>query len=189
MNSSQHFNWLIVLVAVLASMTVVPPVNAQDCRQSSQDCNAKQVLSNFPVFNVYVTSDPEPKKYCERYDRTSLSDDGTTAEYDVVYRDANGDDTPISDTSTFDVTNNTVIYVTYGNDRSTVYRFTLDYVNKDQCFVGHCNCTETQYYLFDSPDSDIFQYHECLKKIDNYSGGNITFLRDLQKCQKIPPKP
>ncbi|KAK8784220.1 hypothetical protein V5799_009415 [Amblyomma americanum] len=95
----------------------------------------------------------------------------------------------ISDTSTFDVTNNTVIYVTYGNDRSTVYRFTLDYVNKDQCFVGHCNCTETQYYLFDSPDSDIFQYHECLKKIDNYSGGNITFLRDLQKCQKIPPKP
>ncbi|KAK8762760.1 hypothetical protein V5799_025973 [Amblyomma americanum] len=94
MDSSPHFNWLVVLVAVLSSMTVVPPVNAQDCRQSSQDCDAKQVLSNFPVFNVYVTSDPEPTKYCERYERTSLSDDGTTAEYDIVYRDANGDDTP-----------------------------------------------------------------------------------------------
>ncbi|KAK8772197.1 hypothetical protein V5799_024559 [Amblyomma americanum] len=39
-----------------------------------------------------------------------------------------------------------VFYVTYASDSSTVYQFTLDNVNKDQCFVGHCNFSERLSY-------------------------------------------
>nr|XP_050037665.1 uncharacterized protein LOC126534433 [Dermacentor andersoni] len=181
-----------LFASVIAATTTVPMsivTDAQDCQQSPQDCSATQVLSDFSLFNTYVTSDPNPSKFCERYDQTSLSDDGSTAQYDLVYRDAAGSGDPISDTSIFEVANNTAFYVTYGSDSSTVYQLILDYVNGDQCFVGHCNCTETQYYLFDSPDSDILKYHECFQKIDEYSGGSVTFLRDLSKCQQIPQKP
>ncbi|KAK8771892.1 hypothetical protein V5799_024865, partial [Amblyomma americanum] len=150
-----------------------------------------QVLLDFPLFTAQVTSDPQPATNCERYERTSLSDDGTTAEYDLAYTNA-GDTTAMNDTSTFKAANNTVMYITFGNNSSPVYELTLDYVNGDQCFVGHCNCTETPeiyYYLIDNPDSDILEYNKCFNKIDGYSGGNITFLRDIQRCQNVPPKP
>ncbi|XP_049526021.1 uncharacterized protein LOC125946569 [Dermacentor silvarum] len=181
-----------IFVGILVATVTVPMdivTDAQDCQKSPQDCSATQVLSDFTVFNTYVTSDPNPTKFCERYDQTSLSDDGNTAEYDLVYRDATGSDEPINDTSTFTVANNTAFYVTYGSDDGTVYQLNLDFVNGNQCFVGHCNCTDTHYYLFDSADSDIFEYHKCFNKIVEYSGGNVVFLRDLSKCKQIPPKP
>ncbi|XP_077523735.1 uncharacterized protein LOC144134780 isoform X1 [Amblyomma americanum] len=183
------FNFLVISAAAVASMTSIRCAHAQDCMESPADCDATQVLSDFPLFDAQATSDLKPKKYCGRYERMSLSDDGNTAQYKVVYVDASANNTPTHDTSTLKVASNTGIYVTYGSDTGTVYQLTLDYVNGDQCLIGHCNCTVTQYYMLAKPDSDALEYKKCFNKIDGYSGGNLTMLRGLQKCRNISPKP
>ncbi|XP_077523736.1 uncharacterized protein LOC144134780 isoform X2 [Amblyomma americanum] len=155
------FNFLVISAAAVASMTSIRCAHAQDCMESPADCDATQVLSDFPLFDAQATSDLKPKKYCGRYERMSLSDDGNTAQYKVVYVDASANNTPTHDTSTLKVASNTGIYVTYGSE----------------------------YYMLAKPDSDALEYKKCFNKIDGYSGGNLTMLRGLQKCRNISPKP
>lgn len=53
-----------------------------------------------------------------------------------------------------------------------------------QCFLIF-----SAYLLFDNPYAPLNEYFECLDKIRDYSNDNITFIRDMYQCAKIPEKP
>ncbi|KAK8780625.1 hypothetical protein V5799_018034 [Amblyomma americanum] len=92
MHSFKRFN-IIFTVAALATVITVPCFCARDCRQNPRECGAMQVLSDFAVLDELATSDLEPSVYCDMYEKLSLSEDGTKAQYTLVYRNV-GDTTP-----------------------------------------------------------------------------------------------
>ncbi|XP_077523738.1 uncharacterized protein LOC144134784 [Amblyomma americanum] len=190
MHSFKRFN-IIFTVAVLATVITFPCFCARDCRQNPRECGAMQVLSDFAVLDDLATSDLEPSVYCDMYEKLSLSEDGTKAQYTLVYRNV-GDTTPIYDTCTFEAANSTLIYISCVNYSNSVYHFMLDYVNGDHCLVAHSNITENSdtqhYYLLANPDSDISEYQTCFNKIDAYSGGIVNSMRDDDKCKTVPRK-
>ncbi|KAL1442165.1 hypothetical protein MTO96_030914 [Rhipicephalus appendiculatus] len=178
------------MLKLVATLVAVTASAGQDCQQSPQDCNAMRLLSNITSFNTYATSSPAPRKFCPRYDRTSISEDGRTVEYNLVYTNSTESDDPINDTATFQIADNVTIDVTIGSNPGIIDQLTLDFVIENQCFVGHCNCTETpEYYLFNNADSNFDDYSQCLQKLDEYANGNVTILRSQMSCPTIPPKP
>ncbi|XP_077536939.1 uncharacterized protein LOC144149260 isoform X2 [Haemaphysalis longicornis] len=157
MVSGKIFNGLLI-VTVTAVAAAIGTCRAQDCQQTPDDCDAAQVLRDYGHINLQVTSSPNPETICDHYTRTFLSEDGNTAEYNYTYRLNGDDDTPIYDNVTITVSNNTVLRITFGN----------------------------AYLLFDNPDSPLDEYYKCLNKIRAYANDNITFVRNMFKCAKIP---
>uniref|UniRef100_A0A023G343 Putative secreted protein n=1 Tax=Amblyomma triste TaxID=251400 RepID=A0A023G343_AMBTT len=193
MSLLKHSQQSVISIVTLALAMTVSCTRAQDCQQSPESCDSEEILSNYLWLNDVATSYPENPTNCERYERTSLSDDGKTAHYNFVYTERGGDTTPISDTCTYEAVSKTVIDIGCTDFAPTVYHLTLDYVNGNNCFVGHANVDDsnpTQYYfLLTNPDSNEEEYESCYNKLNDYTGGNYISLRDEEKMQKMyPPK-
>ncbi|XP_077536938.1 uncharacterized protein LOC144149260 isoform X1 [Haemaphysalis longicornis] len=186
MVSGKIFNGLLI-VTVTAVAAAIGTCRAQDCQQTPDDCDAAQVLRDYGHINLQVTSSPNPETICDHYTRTFLSEDGNTAEYNYTYRLNGDDDTPIYDNVTITVSNNTVLRITFGNDPATVIQNNLLFINAAFCNVVRTNASDDKpYLLFDNPDSPLDEYYKCLNKIRAYANDNITFVRNMFKCAKIP---
>lgn len=188
MLSRNSFNQLLI-GAVIAVVATVVTCSVQDCQQNPCDCDAPQVLANYNLINVRISSSPSPPKLCEQYVRTSLSADGRTAEYNYTYRNAGADDNPIYDKTTAKVLCKNVLLITYASDPGTVIEFELLFINAAFCYVGQVKAGEMPYLLLDNPDAPLNEYFTCQDKITAYSNNNITFVRNLALCAKIPEKP
>uniref|UniRef100_A0A023G5A6 Putative secreted protein n=1 Tax=Amblyomma triste TaxID=251400 RepID=A0A023G5A6_AMBTT len=193
MGLSKRLNLLIISVVALASMMTVPCIRGQDCQQSPKDCSATKILSDFPLLYDQATSISNNPTYCERYERTSLSEDGTIANYDASYIYYSGDGTLITDKCTYVAVSNTLIDMTCKNFSDIVYPFTLDFVSETNCFVGHTYLDENTkiqyYYLFINPYSDDESYEPCFSWLNGYSSGNVYSIHDEEKCKSVPRKP
>ncbi|XP_077536629.1 uncharacterized protein LOC144148983 [Haemaphysalis longicornis] len=188
MLSKKSFNRLLIgaLTAVALGVGVC---RAQDCQANPDDCDAAKLLVDYNLTNVRVSSSPSPEKICEQYVKTSLSEDGHTAEFNYTYRYPGADDSPMFDNQTITASGNTVLQGTFGSDPATVISFQVLFINAAFCYVGQANTSDSPYTLFDNPDAPQEEYFKCLDKIRKYSNDNITIVRDGHLCAKIPDKP
>ncbi|XP_077521143.1 uncharacterized protein LOC144132536 isoform X2 [Amblyomma americanum] len=147
-----------------------------------QDSNAASVLIDFYTINVMLKSERNLTRFCERYERMVLSDDGRTAWYSYTYTSAGNDDSVIEDTARFMVASNTTIYINYMSEPNNVQQVELVYINGDNCILAQLNSSNKAYVLLDNPISEIDSFEVCLGVIHNIKDTQFRLVRDPLKC-------
>uniref|UniRef100_A0A023G580 Putative secreted protein n=1 Tax=Amblyomma triste TaxID=251400 RepID=A0A023G580_AMBTT len=186
MSPKENFNSLFVAVVTVTAL-LIPTNHAEYCPEGQETCLTEPLLRNASVVTIVMTNDPQPEQLCQRFQRTSISEDNNVATYDVTFRNASCDGTPIDANATLEVEGNTTLRVTYDNESESDLQSIL-YVVPGNCFVGQSNRTGQTLYMFKfipgQPDDC-----SCIQKFKELSGGKVTILRDQRICKDIPAEP
>ncbi|XP_077523689.1 uncharacterized protein LOC144134717 [Amblyomma americanum] len=176
------------IVAVLAIAAVLITFNhAENCTEGEKECLTSRLLEGGETAVIALTSDPEPQQFCQRFQRTSISQHGNEATYNVTFREAASRDTPIVVNATLEVEGNKTLSVAYGNETEKDIQNIL-YIEPGNCFVGQSNRTGQILYLFKfvpGKQDDC----SCIKKFKELSGGKVTVLRDQRICKDMSAQP